>query len=191
MEYEHKLNTKLIKQSKPNKITIIAEIKWQRLREERCKHKDNTAMCYRRGNQSPWRKISPPSSKWSIIHWRMKLGYMNSRRSSKPNLPNVPKPSKLLAPMRLRRTFVFSNLPDSAMAHSINQYQLVPSYLLLKYQTASSHIWVWWEKVLVKCTSQGCINGEVESRGIWRIKGWRLWMSQSCFSLGFLSQNSL
>ena len=116
---------------------------------------------------------------------------MNSRRPSKPNLSNVPKPSKLLALMRLRRTFVFSNLPDSAMAHSINQYQLVPSYLLLKYQTASSHIWVWWEKVLVKCTSQGCINGEVESRGIWRIKGWRLWMSQSCFSLGFLSQNSL
>ena len=27
--------------------------------------------------------------------------------------------------------------------------------------------------------------------GIWRIKGRRLWMSQSCFSLGFLSQNSL
>ena len=42
-----------------------------------------------------------------------------------------------------------------------------------------------------ECTSQGCINGEGESRGIWRIKGWRLWMSQSCFSLGFLSQNSL
>ena len=30
------------KQSKPNKITSIAENKWQRLREERCKHKDNT-----------------------------------------------------------------------------------------------------------------------------------------------------
>ena len=30
------------KQSKPNKITSTAEIKWQRLREERCKHKDNT-----------------------------------------------------------------------------------------------------------------------------------------------------
>ena len=31
---------------------------------------------------------------------------------------------------------------------------------------------------------------EGESREIQRIKGWRLWMSQSCFSLGFLSQNS-
>ena len=30
------------KQSKSNKITSIAEIKWQRLRKERCKHKDNT-----------------------------------------------------------------------------------------------------------------------------------------------------
>ena len=30
------------KQSKPNKITFTAEIKWKRLREERCKHKDNT-----------------------------------------------------------------------------------------------------------------------------------------------------
>ena len=38
---------------------------------------------------------------------------------------------------------------------------------------------------------QWYINGEGESRGIWRIKWQRLWMSQSCFSLGFLSQNSL
>ena len=45
-----KAKTELIKQSKPNKITTTAKIKWQRLREERCKHKDNIAMCYRRGN---------------------------------------------------------------------------------------------------------------------------------------------
>ena len=32
-EYEHKLKTELIKQSKPNKITTIVEIKWQRLRK--------------------------------------------------------------------------------------------------------------------------------------------------------------
>ena len=78
----------------------------------------------------------------------MKLGYMSSRRPSKPNLPSVPKPSKLLAPTRLHRTFVFFNLPDSAITHSINQYQLVPSELLPKHQIASSQIWVWWEKVL-------------------------------------------
>ena len=57
----------------------------------------------------------------------MKLGYMNSRRPSKPNLPCVPKPFKLLTPTRLRRTFVFSNLPNSTITHSINQYQLVSS----------------------------------------------------------------
>ena len=34
-------------------------------------------------------------------------------------------------------------------------------------------------------------NGEEESRGIWRVSMWRLWMNQSYFSLGFLSQNSL
>ena len=50
VEYEHKLKIELIKQSKPNKITPTAEIKWQRLKEERCKHKDNTVMCYQREN---------------------------------------------------------------------------------------------------------------------------------------------
>ena len=33
---------KLINNLRPNKITFIVEIKWQRLREKRCKHKDNT-----------------------------------------------------------------------------------------------------------------------------------------------------
>ena len=52
---------------------------------------------------------------------------MNNRRPSKFNLPSVPKSFKLLAPTRLRRTFVFFSLPDSAIAHNINQYQLVHS----------------------------------------------------------------
>ena len=43
----------------------------------------------------------------------MKLGYINSRRPSKPNLPSVPKPSKLFAPTRLRQTFVFFNYSQS------------------------------------------------------------------------------
>ena len=41
---------------------------------------------------------------------------MSSRRPSKPNLPSVPKPSKILAPMRLRPTFVFSSLLDPAIS---------------------------------------------------------------------------
>ena len=72
-------------------------------------------MCYRRGNRSPRRKTSPPPSKQSIIYQRMKLGYMSSRRPSKPNLPNVPNPSKLLTPTRLCQTFVFSSLLDPAI----------------------------------------------------------------------------
>ena len=32
------------------------------------------------------------------------------------------------------------------------------------------------------------VNGDGKSRGIWRIKCLKLWMSQSWFSLGFLSQ---
>ena len=42
MEYEHKDTTELINNLRPNKITFTAEIKWQILREERCKYKDNT-----------------------------------------------------------------------------------------------------------------------------------------------------
>ena len=42
MEYEHKHITELINNLRPNKITFTAEIKWQGLREERFKHKDNT-----------------------------------------------------------------------------------------------------------------------------------------------------
>ena len=51
---------------------------------------------------------------------------MNSKRPSKPNLSSVPKPSKLLAPTRLRRTFVFFSLPDFVITHSINQYKIGP-----------------------------------------------------------------
>ena len=47
---------------------------------------------------------SPPPSKRPIIHWRIKLGYMNSRRPFKPNLPSALKPSNLLALTGLRQT---------------------------------------------------------------------------------------
>ena len=58
---------------------------------------------------------------------------MNSRRPSKPNLPNVPKPSKLL----LQRGYAE---PISSLAyrillldHSINQYEIGP--FLTAFQT--------------------------------------------------------
>ena len=53
----------LLSQFKPIKIISTAENKRQRLREERCKHKNNTMMCYRRGNRSPRRKTSLPPFK--------------------------------------------------------------------------------------------------------------------------------
>ena len=48
---------------------------------------------------------------------------MNSNRPFKPNLPNVPKPSKLLAPSWLRRTYFFSSFIP-LLDHSINQYEI-------------------------------------------------------------------
>ena len=39
---------------------------------------------------------------------------MDSNRPSKSNLFSAPKPYKLLAPIRLRRTYFFSNFLDSA-----------------------------------------------------------------------------
>ena len=51
---------------------------------------------------------------------------MNSRRPSKPNLPNVPKPSKLL----LQRGYAkpISSLANwiSLLDHSFNQYEIGP-----------------------------------------------------------------
>ena len=78
---------------------------------------------------------------------------MNSNRPSKPNLPNVLKPSKLLAPTRLHQTYFFSSFPDSA---TWSQHQPMWNWFLhncfAKHQTALSQKWIWWEKVLVMKT---------------------------------------
>ena len=101
-------------------------------------------MCYRRGNRNPRRKTSPPPSKRSIIYQKMQLGYMNSNRPFKPNLPDVPKLSKLLTPMRLRRTFFFSNLPDSAIIHSIRHPWHLPILSKAPKTLNTQHSkWVW------------------------------------------------
>ena len=55
------------------------------------------------------------------------LRYMNSNRPSKPNLPNAPKPSKLLAPTRLCRTVSSLTFQIPQLAHYINQYELILS----------------------------------------------------------------
>ena len=65
---------------------------------------DNTGTCYRRGNQRTRRKTSPPPSKRWSDPLENQLGYMNSNRPSKPNLPDAPKPSKFLASIGLSLT---------------------------------------------------------------------------------------
>ena len=59
-----------------------------------------------------------------------------------------------------------------------------------KHQIAFSHIWVWWEKVLTNVPLKDVTMEKVRVEEL-KKQRWRLWMSQSCFSLGFLSQNSL
>ena len=51
---------------------------------------------------------------------------MNSRRPSKPNLPSVSKPSKLLLQRGCAEPISSFSLPDSAIAHRINQYEIGP-----------------------------------------------------------------
>ena len=55
------------------------------------------------------------------------LGCMNSNRPSKPNLPDAPKPSKLLALTELRLTLSSLAYRISQLAHCINQCELVLS----------------------------------------------------------------
>ena len=51
---------------------------------------------------------------------------MNSRRPSKPNLPNVPKPSKLLLQRGYAESISFLTYRIPLLDHSINQYEIGP-----------------------------------------------------------------
>ena len=150
------------------------------------------AMCYRRGNRSPRRKTSPPPSKRSIIHQKMQLGYKDSNRPSKPNLPSAPKPSKLLAPTRLRRTFFFSSFPDSATRPQ-HQPMNIGSFLTASQNTKQpSHSNGYGEnKVLVKRPLKDLAMERKRVKEFEETLMLRLQMVQSCFALGFLSQNTL
>ena len=61
---------------------------------------------------------------------------MNNNKPSKPNLPSVPKSSKLLAPTRLHRTFVFSSLPDPAISPLHQPISIGP--FLIAFQTPNN-----------------------------------------------------
>ena len=71
---------------------------------------------------------------------------MNSRRPSKPNLPSVPKPSKLLLQWGYAE-------PISSLAYwiplldrSINQYEIGPFLTAFQSTKWSSHKYVYGEK---------------------------------------------
>ena len=51
---------------------------------------------------------------------------MNSRRPSKPNLPNVPKPSKLLLQQGYAESISSLAYRILLLDHSINQYEIGP-----------------------------------------------------------------
>ena len=51
---------------------------------------------------------------------------MNNRRPSKPNLPNVPKPSKLLLQRRFAEPISYLAYRIPLLDHSINQYEIGP-----------------------------------------------------------------
>ena len=58
---------------------------------------------------------------------------MNSRRPSKPNLPNVPKPSKLLLQQGYAEPISSLTYRIPLFDHSINQYEIGP--FLTAFQT--------------------------------------------------------
>ena len=89
------------------------------------------------------------------------LGYTNSNRPSKPNLPNASKPSKLFAPTRLSLTVssLAFRIPQISPLHQPNK--LVISELLPKHQITSSQIWVWWDKDLAKEPLKGMLMERV------------------------------
>ena len=51
---------------------------------------------------------------------------MNSRKTSKPNLPNVPKPSKLLLQRGYAEPILSLAFRIPLLDHSINQYEISP-----------------------------------------------------------------
>ena len=79
----------------------------QRVKDREKQTQDNTSMCYLKGNRRIRRKTSSPTSKQWNDPLENQLGYMNSNKPSKPNLPDAPKLSKFLAPIGLSLTLSF------------------------------------------------------------------------------------
>ena len=90
---------------------------------------------------------------------------------------------------------VFSSLLDPAIAHCINQNELVPSKLLSKHQITSSQIWVLWDKDLANVPLKDVIMERVRVEEFGKLKdedcGWVNLVFLKGFSLKNLFGSSL
>ena len=86
---------------------------------------DNTKICYQRENWRTQRKTSLRLSKSKLIHLRIKLEYTNNKKSSKPSLPNVLEPSKLLLPTDFSELCLFQFSKSRNTPNCIRQASLV------------------------------------------------------------------
>ena len=71
---------------------------------------------------------------------------MNSRRPSKPNLPNIPKPSKLLLQRGSAEPISSLAYWISLLDHSIYQYEIGPFLIASQSTKQPSHRYVYGEK---------------------------------------------
>ena len=70
---------------------------------------------------------------------------MNSKRPSKPNLPNVPKPSKLLLQRDCAKPISFLAYRILLLDHSIYQYEIGPFLTDSQSTKQPSHIYGYGE----------------------------------------------
>ena len=72
---------------------------------------------------------------------------MNSRRPSKPNLPNLPKPSKLLLQRGYAEPIFSLAYRISLLDHSIYQYEIGPFLTAFQSTKQPSHRYGYGEKM--------------------------------------------
>ena len=71
---------------------------------------------------------------------------MNNKRPFKTNLPNVPKPSKLLLQWSYVEPISFLAYRIPLLDHSINQYEICPFLTASQSTKQPSHIYGYGEK---------------------------------------------
>ena len=72
---------------------------------------------------------------------------MNNRRLSKPNLPNVPKPSKLLLQQGYAEPISSLTYRIPLLDHNVNQYEIGPFLIASQSTKWPSHRYGYGEKM--------------------------------------------